>query len=49
MSRQCFCGHVEDEHGGDPKYPGSTACTVEGCYCIGFDHDDEVEEDEDVQ
>ena len=18
----CYCGHTEDEHGGDPQYPG---------------------------
>lgn len=46
MNRQCYCGHVEDEHGGDPKYPGSTACAVENCDCIGFDHDEEADEDE---
>lgn len=47
MSRQCYCGHVEDEHGGIPEFPGSTECTVEGCDCIGFDHDEEADEDED--
>lgn len=34
---QCNCGHVADEHGGDSKHPGSTACAVEGCDCIAFE------------
>lgn len=38
----CFCGHIWDEHGGDPEYPGSTACTVKDCPCITFDHDTEA-------
>ena len=45
-SDTCVCGHVRDEHGGDPVYPGSTACTVEGdvyghgpCRCIAFEED----------
>jgi hypothetical protein len=33
----CHCGHVEDEHGHDPKYPGSSACQVEGCGCIAYE------------
>lgn len=36
-TKQCMCGHVADEHGGDPDYPGSTACAVEGCDCIAFE------------
>ncbi len=36
-SAQCTCGHVADEHGGNPDYPGSTACAVEGCDCIAFE------------
>lgn len=38
----CYCGHVEDEHGSDPDYPGSTVCTIEGCDCVAFDHDSEA-------
>lgn len=34
---ECTCGHVEDEHGGDPEYLGSTACNVEGCDCVCFE------------
>lgn len=33
----CTCGDVKDEHGGDPDYPGSTACSVDGCDCIAFE------------
>lgn len=39
----CQCGHVDDEHGGDPKYPGSTACNVKGCDCIAFDQAEDPE------
>jgi hypothetical protein len=35
--KECMCGHVQDEHGGDEKYPGSTACTVSGCDCIAYE------------
>lgn len=42
MNSQCMCGHVEDEHGHDPDYPGSTACTIKGCDCVAFDPDVEV-------
>jgi len=31
----CTCGHAPEEHGGDPKYPGSTACTE--CDCIAYE------------
>lgn len=31
----CTCGHAIEEHGHDPKYPGSTACTE--CGCIAFE------------
>jgi hypothetical protein len=41
----CMCGHVEDEHGSDPQYPGSTACNVTGCECVAYDHDRELTED----
>lgn len=39
----CYCGHADDEHGGDPELTGSTACNVENCDCIAY----EEEEDED--
>jgi hypothetical protein len=38
----CACGHVANEHGGDPKYPGSTACAVEGCDCIAFEEQEDA-------
>jgi hypothetical protein len=38
----CACGHAPEEHGHDPKHPGSTACTE--CGCIAYecceDHDE---------
>jgi hypothetical protein len=35
----CMCGHsIEEHHGGDPQYPGSTACTE--CECIAYEADD---------
>lgn len=37
------CGHAEEEHGGDPKYPGSTGCQV--CKCDIY----EAEEDDDFK
>lgn len=37
----CTCGHADDEHGGDPIFPGSTACNVEGCDCIAYEEGDE--------
>lgn len=40
----CTCGHAEEEHGGDPEFPGSTACQDEDCNCIAFE---EFEEDDD--
>jgi hypothetical protein len=42
----CHCGHLEDEHGGDSDYPGSTACAIEGCDCVCFE-DAGDEEDSD--
>lgn len=33
----CTCGHVEDDHGHDPRYPGSTACGMDGCDCIAYE------------
>lgn len=41
----CQCGHAPEEHGGDPNYPGSTACQVEGCDCIAYEAAAEEEED----
>lgn len=38
----CTCGHAPEEHGGDTKHPGSTACVK--CHCIAYD--EEAEEDE---
>lgn len=40
----CTCTHVADEHGHDPQYPGSTACTVEDCGCLAFEEDVEATE-----
>jgi hypothetical protein len=34
-----MCGHSEEEHGHDPDYPGSSACTVEDCDCVAYDPD----------
>lgn len=39
----CYCGHVKDEHGSDPDYPGSTACMIENCNCVAFDHNSEAD------
>lgn len=35
----CICGHAEEEHGHDKKYPGSTACTEDGCKCIAYEEE----------
>lgn len=37
----CVCGHHYDMHGGDPEYPGSTACRDEECECDFFEEDPE--------
>ena len=42
----CMCGHAIEEHGDDPKYPGSTACGVDDCDCIAFEADESEDEDE---
>jgi hypothetical protein len=42
----CTCGHDEEEHGGDPKYPGSSKCNIEGCDCVCWEEDEEAEEEE---
>ncbi len=39
MSDTCTCGHSIEEHGHDPQYPGSTACTAERCDCIAYEAD----------
>lgn len=39
----CYCGHVRDEHGGDPDYPTNSGCNVEGCHCIAFEADEDDE------
>lgn len=31
----CTCGHAVEEHGSDPKFPGSTSCTE--CDCIAYE------------
>lgn len=41
----CTCGHAPEEHGRDPKYPGSTACTQ--CDCIAYDEAPEEDDDSD--
>lgn len=33
----CTCDHVEDEHGDDQEFPGSTKCNVTGCDCVAFE------------
>lgn len=51
MSDACACGHSIDEHGDDPKYPGSTACNARDdwpsgrCGCIAYERDDSEDED----
>lgn len=39
----CTCGHSPEEHGDDPKYPGSTACSAADCDCIAYEADDREE------
>lgn len=41
----CACGHAPEEHGNDPDFPGSTACTVDECECIAYEADDEADDD----
>lgn len=43
----CTCGHAPEEHGRDPKYPGSTGCRaeIEGepcCDCVVYEADPEA-------
>jgi len=42
----CTCGHVFDEHGGDPEYPGSSACTIDECDCTCFEEDEESRDED---
>ena len=35
----CTCGHEYDEHGGDPDFPGSSACNAEDCDCGSYDEE----------
>jgi hypothetical protein len=39
MGEACVCGHAEEEHGGDPEYPGSTACQEADCDCVCYEPD----------
>lgn len=43
----CVCGHAPEEHGGDPAFPGSTACGADlgagGCDCAVYEADPESE------
>ncbi len=43
MNPTCTCGHAIEEHGHDPKHPGSTACTE--CDCIAFEADEQEDDD----
>ena len=43
-TNNCHCGHVKDEHGGDPIFKGSTACGIEDCDCISYEWDGEEDE-----
>jgi len=45
FEQPCMCGHVQDEHGGDARYPNSTACTVEGCACVAWERDMDAGQD----
>lgn len=40
----CTCGHSEEEHGHDPKYLSSTACSEKKCDCVAFEDDEEGSE-----
>lgn len=43
MMGACTCGHAREEHGGDPKFPGSMACTE--CDCIAYEEADDEDAD----
>lgn len=36
----CVCGHSIEEHGNDPEFLGSTACTE--CDCIAYEADEDI-------
>ena len=46
MDEPCCCGHSVEEHGGNEKYPGSTACYAKDCDCVAYDADYESDPDE---
>ena len=37
----CTCGDAPEEHGQDPRYPGSTRCNAPGCDCVAYEADPE--------
>lgn len=39
MAEACTCGHEVEAHGGDPKYPGASACSEKDCDCIAYEQD----------
>jgi hypothetical protein len=41
----CVCGHAEEEHGHDPKYPGSTSCQEDDCECAAYEYDSSDDDD----
>lgn len=43
--KACTCGHSIEEHGHDPKYPGSTACTEDDCECCAYEAEDDSGDD----
>lgn len=42
----CQCGHLREEHGGDPKYPDGLECNLIDCDCPFFEQLVEGEEDD---
>jgi len=50
----CVCGHSEEEHGNDSKFPGSSACMAgadypgdgEPCDCVAYEEDGDGDDDE---
>ncbi len=38
----CQCGHAIEEHGHDPKHPGSMACAE--CGCVAYEEADDEDE-----
>lgn len=40
----CTCGHAPEEHGQDPRHPGSTACVECGGDCIAYEADPQEDE-----